>query len=203
MRATLPTPATPGAREGHYRPIAEHGVIGDLRSVALVGTDGTIDWYCCPRFDAPSVFGAILDDRRGGRFRIGPNEPDAIPKQLYLPDTNVLITRFLSPNGVCELVDFMPVSTVDVERHWLVRQIRCVRGSMRLRLDSMSLLPAGNAATTRIPVRSPLAFGSFRTFVKATTCDVSSPMMPTFSGFGASAPEAGPTARVSATASPR
>jgi GH15 family glucan-1,4-alpha-glucosidase len=118
-----------------YAPIEEHGVIGDLHTVALVTTDGTIDWYCCPRFDAPSVFGAILDDRRGGRFRIGPNEPDAIPKQLYLPDTNVLITRFLSPNGVCELVDFMPVSTVDVERHWLVRQVRCVRGSMRLRLD--------------------------------------------------------------------
>ena len=112
-----------------YAPIEEHGVIGDLHTVALVTTDGTIDWYCCPRFDAPSVFGAILDDRRGGRYRIGPNEPDAIPKQLYLPDTNVLITRFLSPNGVCELVDFMPVSTVAVERHWLVRQVRCVRGS--------------------------------------------------------------------------
>ena len=129
-----------------YAPIEEHGVIGDLHTVALVTTDGTIDWYCCPRFDAPSVFGAILDDRRGGRFRIGPERADAIRKQLYLPDTNVLITRFLSPNGVCELVDFMPVSSVDVERHWLVRQVRCVRGSMRLRLDLEPRFDYGRAA---------------------------------------------------------
>src|SRR5213593_5189814 len=82
------------ASRARYLPIAEHGVVGDLRTVALVGTDGTIDWYCCPRFDSPSVFGAILDRRRGGRYRISPTVGVGTVKQLYFPDTNVLITRF-------------------------------------------------------------------------------------------------------------
>jgi GH15 family glucan-1,4-alpha-glucosidase len=77
-----------------YLPIAEHGLIGDLHTVALVGTDGTIDWYCCPRFDSPSVFAAILDADHGGLFRISPDCDGWSSKQLYLPDTNILITRF-------------------------------------------------------------------------------------------------------------
>jgi len=81
-------------------PIAEHGLIGDLHTVALVGTDGMIDWYCCPRFDSPSVFPAILDADHGGLFRIAPDRDGWISKQLYLPDANVLITRFLMPGGV-------------------------------------------------------------------------------------------------------
>jgi GH15 family glucan-1,4-alpha-glucosidase len=88
---------SPGARRTpstRYLPIAEHGLIGDLHTVALVGTDGTIDWYCCPRFDSPSVFAAILDADRGGLFRITPACDGSSSKQLYLPDTNVLITRF-------------------------------------------------------------------------------------------------------------
>ena len=93
-----------------YLPIAEHGVIGDLRTVALVGTDGTIDWYCCPRFDSPSVFAAILDRQKGGRYRIAPALGVGTVKQLYFPDTNVLITRFLTPHGVGEVEDFMPVA---------------------------------------------------------------------------------------------
>src|SRR6266516_2044801 len=95
-----------------YLPIAEHGLIGDLHSVALVGTDGTIDWYCTPRFDSPSVCGAILDREKCGFWRIAPvaNAPeDVTTKQLYFPDSNVLITRFLTPYGVGELQDFMPV----------------------------------------------------------------------------------------------
>src|SRR5437762_6134576 len=93
----------------HYLPIAEHGVIGDLHSTALVGTDGRIDWYCCPRFDSPSVFGAILDKERGGFYRITYAGEDWVPKQLYFPDTNVLITRFLTSGGVGEVQDFMPI----------------------------------------------------------------------------------------------
>ena len=89
-------------------PIANHGVIGDLRTVALVATDGTIDWYCPLTFDSPSVFAAILDNGQGGHYRIAPIH-DCVSKQLYLPDTNVLVTRFLSPDGVGELQDFMPV----------------------------------------------------------------------------------------------
>ena len=76
-----------------YLPIAEHGVIGDLRSVALVGVDGTIDWYCPGRFDAPSVFGSLLDSARGGFYRIAPAGDGWTHRQLYYPDTNVLITR--------------------------------------------------------------------------------------------------------------
>ena len=97
-----------------YLPIAEHGLIGDLHSVALVGTDGTIDWYCCPRFDSPSIFGSILDAQRGGCYRLAPAAEGWTSKQLYFPDTNVLITRFLTPDGVGEVEDFMPIAqTVD------------------------------------------------------------------------------------------
>src|SRR5256885_12987626 len=92
-----------------YLPIAEHGIIGDLHSIALVGTDGRIDWYCCPSFDSPSVFGGILDRERGGFYHIRPATDDWIPKQLYFPDTNVLITRFLTPGGVGEIQDFMAI----------------------------------------------------------------------------------------------
>src|SRR5689334_8460577 len=96
------------AAPGAYTPIADHGVIGDLRSAALVAIDGTIDWYCCPRFDSPSVFASILDSDKGGFFKIAP-VGECTTKQLYFPDTNVLITRFLSREGVAELHDFMPV----------------------------------------------------------------------------------------------
>jgi GH15 family glucan-1,4-alpha-glucosidase len=114
-----------------YLPIAEHGVIGDLRTVALVGTDGTIDWYCCPRFDSPSVFAAILDRARGGRYRISPALGVGTVKQLYFPDTNVLITRFLTPMGVGELQDFMPVGP----RQRLVRRVLCVHGQMTFSVE--------------------------------------------------------------------
>ena len=117
-----------------YLPIAEHGLIGDLHTVALVGTDGTIDWYCCPRFDSPSVFAAMLDADRGGRFRIAPEHDGWTSKQLYLPDTNVLITRFLMPDGVGEVQDFMPPARngAAAHRHRLVRRVVAVRGRMRL-----------------------------------------------------------------------
>jgi GH15 family glucan-1,4-alpha-glucosidase len=120
-----------------YLPIAEHGLIGDLHSAALVGTDGTIDWYCCPRFDSPSVFGAILDRRRGGHFRVAPEREDLRTEQLYLPDTNVLITRFLTPEGVGEVEDFMPVarSREEAARHRIIRRVVAVRGGMRFRVD--------------------------------------------------------------------
>ena len=92
-----------------YKVIGSYGVIGDMHSVALCGVDGSIDWCCLPRFDSPSVFGAILDDKKGGYFRIFCMHNGA-RKQMYLPDTNVLVTRFLSEDGVGEVVDFMPVT---------------------------------------------------------------------------------------------
>ena len=78
-----------------YQPIENYGMIGDMHTVALVGTDGSIDWLCVPDFDSPSVFAAILDDGKGGRFKIAPVGDDVTCKQFYWPDTNVLITRFL------------------------------------------------------------------------------------------------------------
>jgi GH15 family glucan-1,4-alpha-glucosidase len=120
-----------------YLPIAEHGIIGDLHSIALVGTDGTIDWYCCPRFDSPSVFGSILDAGKGGHYRIAPATGDWTPKQLYFPDTNVLITRFLTPDGVGEVQDFMPIQPAgaSVHRHRLIRRVLGVRGEIRFRVE--------------------------------------------------------------------
>ncbi|KOU72309.1 glycosyl hydrolase family 15 [Streptomyces sp. MMG1533] len=114
-----------------YLPIAEHGLIGDLRSVALVGTNGTIDWYCCPSFDAPSVFASVLDAEKGGCFELAASVP-ARTKQFYFPDTNVLITRFFTEDGVGEVQDFMPVGddSVETERHRLIRRVLCVRGSL-------------------------------------------------------------------------
>ena len=126
-----------GAPRARYLPIAEHGLIGDLHTVALVGTDGTIDWYCCPRFDSPSVFAAILDADRGGLFRIAPDCDGWSSKQLYLPDTNVLITRFLMPDGVGEVQDFMPPPRTGeaAHRHRIIRRVLAVRGQMRFVVD--------------------------------------------------------------------
>ena len=117
-----------------YLPIEDHGVIGDLHTAALVGIDGTIDWLCLPRFDAPSVFASILDDEKGGHFMLRPLNY-VRSQQLYLPDTNVLLTRFLSSEGVAEVLDFMPIEAGLKERHDLVRSIRVVRGSMRFEVD--------------------------------------------------------------------
>src|SRR3989440_1110978 len=119
-----------------YLPIAEHGMIGDMHSVALVGTDGTIDWYCCPRFDSPSVFAAILDRTKGGLWRVAPVHSDYTSKQLYFPDTNVLITRFLTEDGVGEVQDFMPVGEQrdGAHRQRLIRRVVSVRGHMRFHM---------------------------------------------------------------------
>jgi GH15 family glucan-1,4-alpha-glucosidase len=123
--------------EARYPPIAEHGLIGDLHTVALVATTGTIDWYCSPSFDSPSVFAALLDAERGGHFKLTPSAEGLATKQLYLPDTNVLITRFLTPEGVAEVVDFMPVgeSRAGAHRQRLIRQVTTVRGRMHFTLD--------------------------------------------------------------------
>ncbi len=117
-----------------YLPISEHGLIGDLRSAALVGTNGTIDWYCCTRFDAPSVFASILDADRGGCFELAADVP-ARTKQFYFPDTNVLITRFFADEGVGEIQDFMPVDNDSREagRHRLIRRVICARGALPFR----------------------------------------------------------------------
>ncbi|MEV4451016.1 glycoside hydrolase family 15 protein [Streptomyces mirabilis] len=130
-------------------PIAEHGLIGDLRSAALVGTNGTIDWYCCPRFDAPSVFASILDAERGGSFELAPDVPTRT-KQFYFPDTNVLITRFFADDGVGEIQDFMPVvdDSREADRHRLIRRVVCVRGALPFRARVAPRFEYGTAPHT-------------------------------------------------------
>ncbi len=120
-----------------YPAISDHGLIGDLQTTALVATDGTIDWFCTPRFDSPSVFASLLDQERGGRFRIAPSNEEYVTKQLYFPDTAILITRFMTPDGVGEVVDFMPIATPEraTDRHRIVRLVRVVRGEMEFVLE--------------------------------------------------------------------
>lgn len=118
-----------------YQPIEDYAVIGDLHTVALVGKNGSIDWCCIPRFDSPSIFGALLDAHKGGFFRINPLYNDYSKmghKQIYLSETNILITRFLAEEGVGEITDFMPVKLsrqVD-HQHNVVRSVAVIRGSL-------------------------------------------------------------------------
>ncbi len=116
-----------------YQPIENYGVIGDLHTVALVGMDGSIDFMCFPEFDSPTVFGALLDREKGGRFQLAPVLEGAKQKQMYLPDTNILLSRFLSEEGVAEVSDFMPVEEVGWA-HNLVRRAKTVRGEVAFRM---------------------------------------------------------------------
>jgi len=117
-----------------YQPIENYGIIGNMRTVALVGMNGSIDWYCYPHFDSPSIFGAILDDKKGGRFQISADADGVRHKQFYWPSTNVLVTRFLLADGIAELEDFMPAGlpSDSPEYRHIYRRIRCVRGSVRM-----------------------------------------------------------------------
>ncbi|MGW5044824.1 glycoside hydrolase family 15 protein [Streptomyces griseoluteus] len=119
-----------------YPPIADHGLIGDLQTAALVSSHGVIDWFAAPRFDSPSVFAALLDHGGGGCFLLAPESSEGTWRQLYYPDTAVLVTRFMSPDGVGEIVDYMPVlpGPTASDRHQLVRVARTVRGTVRFGL---------------------------------------------------------------------
>ena len=92
-----------------YPNIADHGLIGDLQTAALVTDTGTIDWFCTPRFDSPSIFASLLDADKGGHCQIAPEQTNYVTKQLYLPETAILVSRFMTPDGVGEVIDFMPV----------------------------------------------------------------------------------------------
>ena len=117
-----------------YQPIENYGIIGDLKTVALVGLNGSIDFMCFPNFDSPSLFACLLDKEKGGYFSIAPVFKEMKTKQLYLPDTNVLLTRFLSTEGVGEITDFMYTSGQPNEERQLIRRITAIRGNVTYRL---------------------------------------------------------------------
>jgi GH15 family glucan-1,4-alpha-glucosidase len=116
------------------KPISSYGIVGDLRTAALIGQDGAVDWLCLPRFDSPSVFGAILDQKRGGHFTIAPRSDQVRTQQIYKPDTNILVTRFLTAGAVIELTDFMPVRSNPLEQQGprLMRRVKAVSGCERI-----------------------------------------------------------------------
>ena len=130
------------------QPIENHGIIGDLHTAALVGMDGAIDFMCFPRFDSPAIFAALLDPEKGGHFKIAPAATDSFRhKQLYFPDTNMLLTRFLSDDGVAEISDFMPIEHLG-HCHDLVRRVKVVRGELTLRMVCAPRFDYGRAKHT-------------------------------------------------------
>lgn len=129
-----------------YSPIESYGIIGDLRTIALVSVDGSIDYMCYPLFDSPTVFASLLDDENGGRFQIGPAGEASRRRQMYLPNTNVLMTRFLSEDGVGEILDFMPIGETR-HGHAIVRRVRCVRGPFTFRMSCRPRFDYARAGT--------------------------------------------------------
>ena len=127
-----------------FQPIENYGVIGNMQSIALVGMNGSIDFLCYPDFDSPTVFAALLDDHKGGRFEIRPQLTNMRVRQLYLPNTNILLTRFLAEEGVVELTDYMPIEEDAEQPNEIVRMVAVIRGNVRL---NMRCAPRFNYAT--------------------------------------------------------
>jgi len=120
----------------NYQPIENYGLIGNMRSAALVGTNASIDWFCFPHFDSPSIFAKILDSNIGGYFSIQPVTYNKT-KQFYWPDTNVLITRFLTPDGIVEVSDFMPVGSQLTEEkdYRIIRKVKGIHGRVKMKME--------------------------------------------------------------------
>jgi GH15 family glucan-1,4-alpha-glucosidase len=134
------------------RAIGEHGIIGNLGTAALVALDGTIDFLCWPNLDSPSIFAALLDPDEGGEFSLAPTLRGTRTIQLYLPDTNILMTRWLSLEGSAEISDLMPHPDVAGSvHHCLIRRVRATHGTVGFRLrcrprfDYGRLVPAAAA----------------------------------------------------------
>jgi GH15 family glucan-1,4-alpha-glucosidase len=142
-----------------YEPIENYGVIGDLETVALVGMNGSIDFMCFPHFDSPSIFAALLDDQKGGCFQLAPILTGERRKQIYFPDTNMLLTRFLSADGVAEVSDFMPIKE-ESHAHHLVRRAKTVRGELSFRMICAPAFDYGRAGHTVEAQRGEVLFTS-------------------------------------------
>jgi GH15 family glucan-1,4-alpha-glucosidase len=141
-----------------YQPIENYGIVGNMHTVALVGMDGSVDWFCCPHFDSPSVFAAILDHKKGGRFRIASVHGDARRKQFYWPETNVLVTRFLCADGVGQILDFMPVGEEGFAAHALVRRVTAERGRMSFNVECTPAFDYGREAHETVTLEHGVQF---------------------------------------------
>ena len=117
-----------------FEPIENYGVIGNMRSIALVGMNGSIDFLCYPNFDSPTIFAALLDDEKGGRFQIQPQLKGKRVRQLYLPDTNILLTRFLAEEGVAEVTDYMPIGSDGKQPNEIIRTVAVIRGEVEFKV---------------------------------------------------------------------
>ena len=126
------------------QPIENYGAIGNMISIALVGMNGSIDFLCYPKFDSPTVFASLLDPERGGRFQIEPRLEKMKIRQIYLPDTNILLTRFLAEQGVAEVIDFMPIEKDGGQPNEIIRKVSVVRGRVGF---AMRCQPRFNYAT--------------------------------------------------------
>ncbi|NKB81251.1 MAG: glycoside hydrolase family 15 protein [Nitrospirales bacterium] len=146
-----------------YKGIGDYGIIGDLHTVALVGIDGSIDWCCLPHFDSPSIFAAILDQKQGGYFKISPMRPGN-QRQMYLPETNILLTRFFQEDGVGEVTDFMPVESDAPgslpQRHQIIRMVSVVRGQVQFSLECAPSFHYGQDAHTATVREGGVIFSS-------------------------------------------
>ena len=139
-----------------FEPIENYGVIGNMQSVALVGMNGSIDFFCYPDFDSPTVFASLLDDQKGGKFVIQPQLTNMRVRQLYLPETNILITRFLAEEGVAELMDCMPIDDDAGSTNEIVRLVKVIRGNVKFQMSCQPRFNYG-ASAHRLQLRSSMS----------------------------------------------
>jgi GH15 family glucan-1,4-alpha-glucosidase len=130
-----------------YQPIENYGIIGDLATTVLVSLSGSIDFMCFPHFDSPTIFAALLDAKRGGHFRISPVTGDFKNRQRYFPDTNILLTRFMSESGIADISDFMAMEHLG-HHHALLRRVKVVRGEMEFQMVCAPKFDYGRASHT-------------------------------------------------------
>jgi GH15 family glucan-1,4-alpha-glucosidase len=153
-----------GARTAKaFQPIENYGVIGNMRSIALVSVEGSIDFLCYPNFDSPTIFAALLDAERGGSFALNPDLEAMRVKQLYLPNTNILVTRFLSESGVAEVTDFMPVDSEKGKSkqqygNHIIRMLRVIKGHVRFEMHCAPRFDYARSGHRVQPIQSAVAF---------------------------------------------
>lgn len=146
-----------------HRPIADHGIVGDLHTVALVARDGTLDYLCWPNLDSPTVFADLLDPGSGGHFSIAPDIDGAHRVQLYVPDTNILLTRWMGEAASAEIVDLLPFTETvpgGVPPRGLIRQVTATRGDVTFAMKCMPRFDYARTTPTLQDVDGSIRFVS-------------------------------------------